>query len=146
MNWKSEALALIFGALIILCIFDDATTFRWVGNLDTIFGLTYWPLMDVTYPLASIVALLLYGKSKGSFRLRRSSLLLFSAFMAALTATRLDDILGVLNYAGVIRPIDLGTTYWAVATWLYVLTAVPAFFAFGQSCRQSAGRPQGQPD
>ena len=63
MNWKSESLALVFGMLIILIIFGDAAQVSWVGNLDTIFGLTYWHLMDVIYHLASIMVFLLYGKS-----------------------------------------------------------------------------------
>ena len=49
-GWKSEVLALVFGMFVILIIFGDAMPNEWVGNLDTIFGQTYWPLMDIIYP------------------------------------------------------------------------------------------------
>jgi len=68
MNWKSEGLALAFGMLIILLVFGDATQISWVGNLDIIFGLTYWRILKAIYPVASIAVFLLYGKSKGTMQ------------------------------------------------------------------------------
>ena len=130
MNWKSESLALVFGVLIILIIFGDAAQVSWVGNLDTIFGLTYWHLMDVIYPLASIMVFLLYGKSKGSLGFRRGSILLFIAFVIAIVVMQLDDAFVVLRH-----PIELPDAYWPIARCLYLFTAITTFFAFGQSCK-----------
>ena len=131
MNWKSESLALVFGMLIVFMVFGDATQVNWVGNLDTIFGLKYWPLMDVVYPLASIIVFLLYGKSKGNLQLRRNSILLFVAFLITITIIQFDDICEVLNHS-----IELSPIYWSTARWVYIFTAVSTFFAFGQSCKK----------
>jgi hypothetical protein len=135
MNWKSESLALVFGMLIILIIFGDAAQVSWVGNLDTIFGLTYWHLMDVIYPLASIVVFLLYGRSKGRLCLRGTSILLIIAFLLAIFIMQLDDIFVVLNH-----PIILPDAYWTIARWLYLFTAITTFFAFGQSCKNRTSK------
>ena len=130
MNWKSEGLALVFGMLIILIIFGDSAGFNHVGGLDTIFGLTYWHLIDVIYLLASVVVFLLYGKSKGSLHLRRTSVVLFVTFLAAIVIMQFDDIFVVFNH-----PIILPAIYWTIARWLYFFTAITTFFAFGQSCK-----------
>jgi hypothetical protein len=135
MNWKSESFALVFGMLIILIIFGDAAQVSWVGNLDTIFGLTYWHLMDVIYPLASIVVFLLYGSSKGRLRLRGTSILLLIAFLIAIFIMQLDDVFVVLNH-----PIELPAVYWTTARWVYLFTAITTFFAFGQSCKNRTSK------
>jgi predicted house-cleaning NTP pyrophosphatase (Maf/HAM1 superfamily) len=62
---KAEALALSFGALIILVTFGDAYIQPFIGNLDTIFGLSLWKLMDILYPALSILVFLFYGRLKG---------------------------------------------------------------------------------
>ena len=133
MNWKSESLALVFGVLIIFMIFGDAAHFDWVGNLDTIFGLRYWHLMDVLYPLTSIVVFLLYGKSKGSLHVRSTSVMLFVAFLAAIVIMQFDDIFVVFNH-----PITMPAVYWAIARWMYLITAITTFFAFGESCKSKS--------
>ena len=133
MKWKSESLALVFGMLIILIIFGDAAWVSGVGNLDTIFGQTYFPLMDILYPLASIVVFLLYGKSKGSLHVRSTSVMLFVAFLAAIVIMQFDDIFVVFN-----RPITLPAVYWAIARWMYLITAITTFFAFGESCKSKS--------
>jgi hypothetical protein len=133
MNWKSESLALVFGMLIIFMIFGDAAHFDWVGNLDTIFGLRYWHLMDVLYPLTSIVVFLLYGKSKGSLHFRRTSIRLFVVFLIAIVIMQFDDIFVVFNH-----PIILPDIYWTTDRCLYLFTAITTFFAFGRSCRNKS--------
>jgi hypothetical protein len=130
MNWKSESLALVFGVLIILIVFGDAAQLSWVGNLDTIFGVTYSSLMDIIYPLASIVIFILYGKAKGSLHLQPRSIMLFIAFLIAILIMQFDDIFEVLNH-----PIILPVIYWTIARWLYLFTALTTFFAFGRSCK-----------
>ena len=52
---KKEILALAFGMLIFLITFGDSHLASNVGNLDTIFGLTFWRLLDVVYPALTIV-------------------------------------------------------------------------------------------
>ena len=130
MNWKSESLALVFGVLIILIVFGDTAQLSWVGNLDTIFGVAFSSLMDIIYPLASIVIFILYGKAKGSLHLQRSSIMLFVAFLIAILIMQFDDIFEVLNH-----PIILPVIYWTIARWLYLFTALITFFAFGRSCK-----------
>jgi hypothetical protein len=66
MGFKSEVLALAFGALLIFVTFGDAHIYWFIGNLDTIFGLTFWRVLDVFYPVASAVVFLLYGWVKGN--------------------------------------------------------------------------------
>ena len=133
MNWKSESLALVFGVLIILIVFGDAAQLSWVGNLDTIFGVTYSSLMDIIYPLASIVIFILYGKAKGSLHLQPRSIMLFIAFLIAILIMQFDDIFEVLNH-----PIILPVIYWTIARWLYLFTALTTFFAFGRSCKNKS--------
>lgn len=130
MDWKSEILALVFGVLIILIIFGDAAQLSWVGNLDTIFGVTYSSLMDIIYPLASIVIFFLYGKTKGNLDLKLRSIVLFVAFLIAILIMQFDDIFEVLNH-----PIILPVIYWTIARWVYLFTALTTFFAFGRSCK-----------
>ena len=48
-----------------------------IGNLDTIFGIGAWQLLDVAYPVASIAVFLLYGRAKGGLRI--SALTIVSA-------------------------------------------------------------------
>ncbi len=59
MSIKSEIFALFFGVLLILVTFGDdhfGATLSGVGigNPDTVFGISFWPVLDVIYPLASI--------------------------------------------------------------------------------------------
>ena len=135
-SWKSESIALVFGALIVFNLFEDRAQLDWVGNLDAIFGLTFWPLMNVVYPLAAVVVFLLYGKSKGSLHFQWTSIMLFAAFLAATVILRLDDVFKILNYIGIDYLIDLPAIYWTVARCLYLFTAIGTFFTFGSACKR----------
>ncbi|HEX7476127.1 MAG TPA: hypothetical protein VF318_09225 [Dehalococcoidales bacterium] len=131
MIWITEALALVFGMLILFIIFGDSTPIKWVGNLDTIFGHEFWPLMDVIYPLASIIVFLGYGKSKGVIRFRFTSVLLFLIFLFSLVLMQFDDIVAVFNH-----PIQLSDGYWTAVRWIYLVTAIGTFLAFGKECEK----------
>lgn len=132
MNRKSETLAFIFGMLVILVTFEDGLSNLYnVGNLDTIFGQTWWPLMDVIYPLVSIAVFLFHGWVNGGLRIHYASILLFLVFLVGLTMKDIDDVFIVLKY-----PITLPDTYWVVARWLYPFISFISFFAFGWICRK----------
>lgn len=126
MNRKSEGLALLFGMLIVLIIFGDGMPIEGVGNLDTIFGQTFWPLMDVVYPLASITVFLLYGRSKGGLKIHPASILLFLAFLVGLLVIQFDDVFVLLNH-----PITLPWVYWTAARWFYFFVSTGSFLTFG---------------
>lgn len=124
---KNEILALIFGMLIILVTFGDAHLSSQIGNLDTIFGLTYWKLLDVIYPVASIIVFLLYGKIRNSIKLNLQKILILLSFLIVLSLISLDDIAIVLNL-----PIDFSNEYWIMIEWIYPIYAAIAFFLFGK--------------
>jgi hypothetical protein len=132
MNWKQESLALIFGMLIVLIIFGDATSFRGVGNLDNIFGPALWPWTDVIYPLASIVVFLLYGKSRGNLRINAAAVLAFLALLAGLLIIQFDDIFELAHHR-----ITLPGVYWTAARFCYLVVSIASFLAFGRACRKS---------
>jgi hypothetical protein len=136
MNWKREIPALVFGMLIILVIFGDAAAVRGVGNLDTVFGTSYWPLMDVIYPLASIAVFLLYGQSKGGIQIQVVTILAFLALLAGLLIIQFDDIFQLFNH-----PITLPQVYWTTARWLYLFISIGSFLTFGQACQRLKARP-----
>jgi len=127
---KSEVLALIFGMLIILITFGDAHLAFQVGNLDTIFGLTYWKLLDVIYPVASVLVFLLYGKEKNSLRLNLRIIIIFLSYLSVLSLICLDDVVLVLNL-NVTPPIE----YWIIIEWIFPIYAIIAFFLFGRVTR-----------
>jgi hypothetical protein len=132
MNWKSETLASIFGMLVILVTFGDRLpNLYYVGNLDTIFGPTWWYLMDVIYPLASIAVFIFHGWINSGIRIHYASILLFLVFLVGLAMINIDDIFFVLNYT-----IKLPDTYWVIAHWLYPFIALISFFSFGWICRK----------
>ncbi len=135
MNWKKESLALVFGMLIVLIIFGDALQGDRAGNLDTVFGETYGHLIDVIYPLASIIVFLLYGKSKGGIQIHPATILSFLAFLVGLIIIQFDDIFVVLNH-----PITLPWVYWTTARWCYLFIASGSFFAFGWACSKLKSR------
>ncbi len=144
----SEILALIFGAFVVFNVFEDRAPIHWVGNLDTIFGVTHYRLVDVIYFLVPVAVFLLYGKSKGNLRLRATSALLFATFLAALLLLRLDDVVAVFNYVGLFSPIDVEadswTSYWIVAACLYSAVSIFTFFSFGRSCAANSRGSAGQ--
>ena len=47
LNFLSDTLALFFGLLVIFLNFGDDHTGPTIGNLDTVFGLRFWPFVDV---------------------------------------------------------------------------------------------------
>ncbi len=126
---KTEALALLFGALVVLLDFGDNHMGPNIGNLDTIFGLRLWPLMDVIYPLAALLIFLAYGQAKGN---GKSNLSLkagvpLAVFLLALFLVCVDDFSDVLNLG-----LKFPETYWIAAMWLYPVISILAFIRFGQ--------------
>ena len=130
MRLKSEILALVFGALVILLTFGDSHLVRYIGNLDTIFGLAFWKPLDVLYLLASIAVFLLYGKVKGGLRFNVVTMLVFISYLFALALISLDDIVLVLNLQ-----ITLSKDYWIAVEWFYPIYSSIAFFIFGRAQR-----------
>jgi hypothetical protein len=128
MGLKTEIIALTFGALLILLTFGDSHLVRYVGNLDTTFGLTFWKLLDVLYPLVSIVVFLLYGKVKGGLRFNVVTMLVFLSYLFALALISLDDIVLVLKLQ-----ITLSKDYWIAVEWFYPIYSSIAFFIFGRA-------------
>ncbi len=133
MSFKSDFLALLFGALLVFVTFGDDHIGKTlsgieVGNLDTIFGLRLWPVLDVIYPLASIAVFLGYGWSKsGRFRNTRSANVLLGLFLLLLAAVNIDDIFIVTKIA-----VDMPQLYWNVVSWVYPLGSSAIFFLFGR--------------
>ncbi len=125
---KSEILALIFGMLLILVTFGDAHLSSEIGNLDTIFGLTYWKLLDVVYPVASVIVFLLYGKIRNGIKLNLQKILILISFLIVLALISLDDVAIVFNLT-----IDLSHEYWIIIQWIYPIYSALAFFLFGRS-------------
>jgi len=128
MRLKSEVLALAFGMLLILVTFGDAHLARHIGNLDTIFGLGFWRLLDVLYPLLSICVFLLYGREKGGLKINPLTVGLFISYLVALALVSVDDIALVLNL-----PITPPRTYWIAMEWFYPIYSIIAFFIFGRA-------------
>lgn len=128
----SELFSLFFGMLMMLIIFGDQMPIHWVGNLDTIFGTTIAPLMDMIYPLSSVIVFLGYGKSKGPIQLRFTCILLFFVFIASIALIQFDDVFVVFGH-----PIVLPDIYWTTARWLYFIIAPVTFFIFGNECEKN---------
>lgn len=97
MSLKTEILALAFGMLVILVTFGDAHLAWQIGNLDTIFGLAFWRLLDVAYPLLSIIVFLLYGRENGGIKINPLTIGVFVTYLVALALINIDDIAIVLN-------------------------------------------------
>ena len=132
LSLKSEVLALFFGVLIILATFGDerfrVSTFgSSIGNLDAIFGLRLWPVLDVLYPLATIAVFLLYGWSKQK-RLTKnpSTILIFLSFLAALSLMVIDDVAEGVGFS-----IHLPHLYWIIISSVYPIYSCFAFVLFG---------------
>ena len=126
---KTEALALLFGALVVLLDFGDNHMGPNIGNLDTIFGLRLWPLMDVIYPLAALLIFLAYGQAKGNGKsnLSLKAVAPLAVFLLALFLVCVDDFSDVLNLG-----LKFPETYWIAAMWLYPVISILAFIRFGQ--------------
>ena len=135
-NLKTEVLALIFGVLIILITFGDNRVYDFVGNLDIIFGLSFWRAMDVLYPLASIVVFLLYGAAKGGIRIHMLTILAFIIFLMALFMMIIDDIFIAVGIS-----IELPHIYWVVVSGVYPFVSAVLFLAFGWLCARLKASP-----
>jgi len=128
MGFRSEILAFAFGMLLIFLTFGDAYLSKNIGNLDTIFGLGLWPVLDVVWPVATIAIFLLYGREKGNgLKINSTTILLFLSFLTVLTLITADDITLVLRI-----PFNEPNTYWIVMMWVYPVYSGVAFFLFGK--------------
>ena len=129
-KFKTEAIVFLFGALVIMLNFGDDHTGPTIGNLDTIFGLRLWPLMDLIYPLASILLFLAYGEAKGggTTKFNRKTILPLAGYLLALVLISVDDISTVLNLG-----LTLPETYWITAMWLYPILSFLTLFTYGQA-------------
>jgi hypothetical protein len=128
MGLKCEILALAFGMLVILVTFGDSHLARQIGNLDIIFGHTFWRLLDVMYPLLSISVFLLYGREKGGIKINPLTIGTFLSYIIALALINVDDVALVLNLS--IMP---SRDYWIAIEWFYPVYSVIAFFIFGKA-------------
>jgi hypothetical protein len=129
---KAEVFALLFGVLLILVTFGDnhfgIIAGVQIGNLDTIFGYDFWPILDMIYPLTTIITFLLYGRSKGGkLRIDASSGLVFATFIVLLSLMNFDDIAIVLRVA--IYPARI---YWTAISVIYPIFSAIALFLFGK--------------
>ena len=128
MGSRSEIIALIFGALLMLVTFGDAHIYWIVGNLDTILGLTFWKTLDIFYPLATIAVFLIYGWAKGGkLRINLMTVLLFASFLTVLLLVDIDDIVKILNIT-----LEPSKTYWITIMCIYPVYSSIAFFLFGK--------------
>ena len=135
MTLRSEVLAFAFGALVILVTFGDnhlnigGGTIT-VGNLATIFGLAFWPILDAVYFAGSIAVFLLYGWTKGGGRLRfnLANVLVFASFLVVLTLISIDDVATLFHL-----PMTPPTVYWYVISWVYPACSFSSFILFGKA-------------
>jgi hypothetical protein len=134
LSFRSEVLVFFFGMLVILVTFGDdhigATLGGFgIGNLDTIFGQTFWPVLDVIYPLATVLVFLLYGWTKqGRLRITASTVLLFVSFLAVIALVNFDDLAIALRLA--VYPPQI---YWSIILWIYPVYSGIALFLFGKA-------------
>ncbi len=133
---KGEALALTFGMLVVLVTFEDSHLAYQVGNLDLIFGLAFWKILEVVYPVASVVVFLLYAKEKQSLRIDLRAALIFLSYLVVLSLICLDDIGLLLNV-----PINPPVEYWIITEWTYPFYAIVAFFLFGKTAGPKKTKP-----
>ena len=114
--------------LLILVTFGDDYLRPFIGNLDTIFGLALWPVLDVIYPLASIVVFLTYGWLKGNgLKFNAVNSFLLISYLAVLLLVNIDDILKVFRISNTLPNI-----YWNVIMWIYPIYSALVFLMFGK--------------
>ncbi len=130
LKFKTEALIFLIGALVILLTFGDNHTGPNIGNLDTIFGLRLWPIMDVIYPLASILIFFAYGQAKNKENPESDTkgLLPLTIYLVALFLLSVDDVSDVLNLG-----LRFPEAYWIIMMWLYPIISFFTFFSYGQA-------------
>lgn len=121
--------------LIIMLNFGDDHTSPTIGNLDTIFGLRLWPLMDIIYPLVTILIFLYYGKAKGNGELKfnAKTVTLFIVFFLGLFLISIDDVSLVLRLG-----LTFPEIYWIAMMWLYPIISFLAFFSFGEANEEAS--------
>ena len=108
--------------------FGDSHLIGVVGNLDTMFGLAYWRVLDVLLPVLSVLVFLLYGKFKGGFRFNLFTAAAFVSYLVVLGLVTLDDVALILNFS-----VELTIDYWLIIEWVYPLVSILAFFSFGRA-------------
>jgi hypothetical protein len=134
LSLKSEVLTFFFGLLLVLVTFGDSrfhigTVGVSIGNLDSVLGQRLWPVLDVVYPLATIVVFLLYGWSKqGMLRISSRTVFLFLSFLAVLALIVIDDITNSFRLT-----IHLPQLYWSIVSLVYPIYSAFAFFLFGKA-------------
>jgi hypothetical protein len=120
--------------LLILVTFGDSrfhieTVGSTIGNMDSILGQRLWPVLDVVYPLATVVVFLLYGWSKqGRLRIDSRTVFLFLSFLAALSLIIIDDITNSFRLS-----IHLPQLYWSIVSCVYPIYSAFALFLFGKA-------------
>ena len=114
--------------LVILLNFGDDHITRTIGNLDVIFGHQLWPIVDVIYPLASVLLFLAYGQAKGNGKLRftAKTLLPLATYLISVLLISVDDIFQFLNFG-----FKFPELYWIVVMWLYPVISFFSFFIYG---------------
>jgi hypothetical protein len=127
MSSKSDMIALVFGMLLILVTFNDSHLTGNIGNLDSIFGLAAWQLLDAAYALTSIAVFLLYGLAKGGLRINARTIAIFLSFLITSALINIDDIAFVLHL-----PITPPKSYWVAVEWFYPIYSILALFVFGK--------------
>jgi hypothetical protein len=128
MGSRTEILALAFGMLLMFVTFGDGHVYWFVGNLDTIFGLAFWHVLDTFYPLASIAVFLLYGWVKGNgLKFNAITAFLFASFIVVLVLVNIDDFVQLLNVT-----LVPSKAYWIIMMWVYPVYSGIAFFIFGK--------------
>ena len=135
MGLRKELLALAFGVLLVLVTFGDNHLGNIagvpIGNLDTIFGLAFWPVLDVLYPLATIAVFVLHGWNEESkMKLKSAPTLFFSVFIILLALMNLDDLVLAFNHLGLNLTVQPPQRYWIIISWLYPIYSAAAFFLF----------------
>jgi hypothetical protein len=128
MSYRSEIFAFAFGVLLIFLTFGDEYLSSNIGNLDTVFGLGLWPVIDVVLPIASVAVFLLYGREKGNgLKINPATVLLFLSFLIVLALIDADDIASILRIS-----FNEPKTYWTIVMWIYPVYSGVAFFLFGK--------------
>ena len=141
MSFKSEFLALLFGLLLVFITFGDqplgTVSGITVGNLDTIFGLQLWPVMDVVYPALAICVFLLYGWAKrGEFRFKAGTFLLFASFLIMLFLISIDDAAQVFG-----ESFHFSSTILIVVSWAFLILGGLIFLFYGKLNEKKSESP-----
>ena len=133
LSFKSEVLALFFGALVAFLNFGDDHTSPLIGNLDTVFGLRLWHFVDFVVPLSSIVVFLVYGwvKRNGVLKLSVQTLLPLIVYLSVLFLISVDDVSDALNLG-----LTFPESYWIAMMWIYPIAAFLCFFWFGLASKR----------